>query len=100
MRSARSASRLVVEGLCWWPRLKDPGGKWPRWPSLIAVVESAEREVVVLVGVPLKSQDGVSFISISTNDVVMLSRGRRQREKMGRTAPQTECLVESSEAGG
>lgn len=53
MRSARSASRLVREELCWWPRSKGPWGKWPRWPSLMAVVERAEREVVVLVGVPL-----------------------------------------------
>lgn len=47
IRSARSASRLLTEGLCWCPR------RAPRWPSLMAVVERAEREVVVLVGVPL-----------------------------------------------
>jgi hypothetical protein len=55
MRSARSASRLLVEGLCEWPRPLKPGSgwAWPRWPSLMAVVERAESDVVVLVGVPL-----------------------------------------------
>lgn len=52
MRSARSASRELVERLCWWPRWGWAG--CPRWPSLMAVVESAERDVVVLVGVPLR----------------------------------------------
>jgi hypothetical protein len=33
----------------WWPY----GRALPRWPSLIAVVERAERDVVVLFGVPL-----------------------------------------------
>lgn len=28
-------------------------GAWPRWPSLMAVVERVEREVVVELGVPL-----------------------------------------------
>ena len=56
MRSARSASRVVVEALeeaeevcrCrweWWDA--------PWWPSFMAVVERAEREVVPLFGVPL-----------------------------------------------
>lgn len=54
MRSARSASRLVAEGLCWWPRPGFAGGRWPRWPSLMAVVDRADSEVVVLVGVPLE----------------------------------------------
>ena len=55
MRSARSASRLLVERLCWWPRWPKCG-PWPRWPSLMAVVDSADSEVVVLVGVPLFGQ--------------------------------------------
>jgi hypothetical protein len=60
IRSARSASRLVVDGLCWCPRSRPgPWGKWPRWPSLMAVVERALNEVVVLVGVPGISE-GVS----------------------------------------
>lgn len=48
MRSARSASRVcgVCGGLLW-------AGRWPLWPSFMAVVERAESEVVVLVGVPL-----------------------------------------------
>src|SRR3954470_19262934 len=59
MRSARSASGLLVEGLEWWPRW---GGRAaPRWPSLMAVVERAEREVVVLVGVPL-GKDAISTV--------------------------------------
>jgi hypothetical protein len=59
MRSARSASREDVEGLCWWPGIWEAPVGCPRWPSLIATVERAEREVVVLVGVPGIS-DGVS----------------------------------------
>ncbi len=55
MRSARSASRELVLGFEWWPRPWG-GGAWPRWPSLIAVVDRAEREVVVLVGVPLEGR--------------------------------------------
>ena len=53
MRSARSASRLLVEAWWAWPRWLVVGSAWPRWPSLMAVVERAERDVVVLVGVPL-----------------------------------------------
>ncbi len=53
MRSARSASRLLVERLCWCPRENGPWWVWPRWPSLMAMVERAEMDVVVLVGVPL-----------------------------------------------
>jgi hypothetical protein len=61
MRSARSASRMEVlevegkeEGMVW-------GCEEPRWPSFRAVVErveSAERVVVVEVGVPLESVRG------------------------------------------
>jgi hypothetical protein len=50
MRSARSASRVFVETRCWWPA---DGITLPRWPSLIAVVERAERDVVAEFGVPL-----------------------------------------------
>lgn len=60
MRSARSASRLVADGLCWWPRLNRPPCKWPRWPSLMAVVDRADSDVVVLVGVPLGFTELVS----------------------------------------
>jgi len=61
MRSRRSAARVDVEVRgkgkadgAWW---------WPRWPSLRAVVERAEREVrevvvLVLVGVPLGGVSG------------------------------------------
>jgi hypothetical protein len=47
-----------MEELCWWPRSAWPGAKWPRWPSFMAVVESADKDVVVLVGVP-----GISGVS-------------------------------------
>lgn len=53
MRSARSASRLVSEELCWCPRSSGPWGKCPRWPSFMAVVDRALSDVVVLFGVPL-----------------------------------------------
>ena len=56
MRSARSASRVLVEELelvdevcVWWVC----GGAWPLWPSLMAVVDRADREVVPELGVPL-----------------------------------------------
>ena len=58
MRSARSASR--VRGV-WGGSVC--GGRWPLWPSLMAVVERAESEVVVLVGVPLQGMF-VSFRSV------------------------------------
>jgi hypothetical protein len=58
MRSARSASRLLVEGWWLWPRWVVPGRFCPRWPSLMAMVERAESEVVVLVGVPLDEDSG------------------------------------------
>jgi hypothetical protein len=54
MRSARSASRVVAEEVedWWaWPRWWGKGVPW--WPSLMAVVERAEREVVPELGVPL-----------------------------------------------
>lgn len=56
MRSARSASRVFVElreveeEWCAW---RPWGWGWPWWPSLMAVVDSAEREVVPELGVPL-----------------------------------------------
>lgn len=60
MRSARSASRVVVEEAeadedwCPWPWPWECGKGAPWWPSLMAVVERAEREVVPELGVPLK----------------------------------------------
>lgn len=61
MRSARSASRVLEEAVWWWPW---PlwGKALPRWPSLIAVVERAEREVVAEFGVPL-FEVSFSFLS-------------------------------------
>lgn len=57
IRSARSASRVVVEEVeadeLWWPWPWEWGKGAPVWPSLMAVVESAEREVVPELGVPL-----------------------------------------------
>jgi hypothetical protein len=50
MRSARSASR-VFEEEWWWPPVC--GNDAPRWPSLIAIVDRAEMEVVAEFGVPL-----------------------------------------------
>ena len=61
MRSARSASRVLVEEVedveevWWWCGW---GGACPRWPSLMAVVERADREVVVELGVPLERGSG------------------------------------------
>jgi hypothetical protein len=52
MRSARSASSDVVDGLWAWLRPR-AWRWWPRWPSLVAVVERVDSEVVVDVGVPL-----------------------------------------------
>jgi hypothetical protein len=56
MRSARSASRVVVEEVeaeeDWWA-CRPWGNGWPWWPSLMAVVDSAESEVVPELGVPL-----------------------------------------------
>lgn len=52
MRSARSRSASLLEGVWRWPWPKW-GKAEPRWPSLMAVVERAEREVVVEFGVPL-----------------------------------------------
>ena len=52
MRSARSASKVLDDGVWWWP-WPVCGKEVPRWPSLMAVVERAEREVVVELGVPL-----------------------------------------------
>lgn len=60
MRSARSASRLPSEAFGWWPARWFDEGRWPRWPSLIAVVDRAEREVVVEVGVPLEAAHRMS----------------------------------------
>ena len=51
MRSARSASRVLDEGVWWWPPVW--GKEAPRWPSLMAIVDRAEREVVAEFGVPL-----------------------------------------------
>lgn len=48
------------------------GGRWPLWPSFMAVVERAEREVVVLVGVPL-----VGDVSLAE----VLGRVGERREK-------------------
>lgn len=59
--SARSASRLPWEACCWWPGWWVVAVACPRWPSLIAVVERAEREVVVEVGVPLEVIRSVLF---------------------------------------
>lgn len=78
MRSARSASRVVVElaeegdedGWCGW-------GLWPLWPSLMAVVERALMEVMPELGVPL-GKGGVS-----------LGAGGRGGGGRGRTA----CLM-------
>jgi hypothetical protein len=57
MRSARSASRVVVEEVeadeDWWAWPRECGKGAPWWPSLMAVVERAEREVVPELGVPL-----------------------------------------------
>lgn len=50
IRSARSRSASLEEGVLRWPEW---GKAEPRWPSLMAVVERAEREVVVEPGVPL-----------------------------------------------
>jgi hypothetical protein len=50
--SARSASRVLLEELWRWP-WPVWGKPVPRWPSLIAVVERVEREVVPELGVPL-----------------------------------------------
>lgn len=58
MRSARSASRLFCDA-CWWcwlPRWLVVARAWPRLPSLMAVVERADSEVVVEVGVPLEAR--------------------------------------------
>lgn len=66
MRSARSASRLFCEACWWWPpRWLVVAKAWPRLPSLMAVVERAEREVVVEVGVPL---DGGQLRSATTQE--------------------------------
>lgn len=58
IRSARSAARLEGDWEEWDVVVERGKGKacgWaePRWPSFIAVVERAEREVVVELGVPL-----------------------------------------------
>lgn len=53
IRSARSASRVLLDGVWWWWPPVPWGWEVPRWPSLIAVVERAESEVVVEFGVPL-----------------------------------------------
>lgn len=57
MRSARSASRVVVEVSESederWGR-RPTGRRLPWWPSLMAVVESAERDVVPELGVLLE----------------------------------------------
>lgn len=55
MRSARSASRVLAEEVWWWPGPKPWwwGKEAPRWPSLMAMVERAEIEVVAELGVPL-----------------------------------------------
>ena len=56
MRSARSASRVVVEFVdaedAWWA-WRPCGSGWPVWPSLMAVVDKAESDVVPEFGVPL-----------------------------------------------
>lgn len=84
MRSARSASRLLVERLCWCPRWWGPFG-CPRCPSLIAVVERADREVAVLVGVPLFGY--------------LVSVGRPGRWGI-LTASRTACLAAMAAGGG
>lgn len=58
IRSARCASRVLLERVCWWCELA-VGWAEPRCPSLMAVVERAERDVVVELGVPL---EGITLV--------------------------------------
>lgn len=55
IRSARSASRVLDDGVWWWLLGLELwwGKEAPRWPSLMAIVERAESEVVAELGVPL-----------------------------------------------
>lgn len=41
----------------------------PRWPSLVAVVDKADREVVVLVGVPLQAVGRTQVSAYFTQDL-------------------------------
>lgn len=95
MRSARSASRLLVVAFWGWPsrRWRWPESDCPRWPSFVAVVDRAEREVVVLVGVPLRVREGMISIAAGSRidtgdvcDVIYLqanSSSRRPGEGLG-----------------
>lgn len=90
MRSARSASRLFCEACWWWPppRWLVVARAWPRLPSLMAVVDRAEREVVVDVGVPLEGR------------VKRERRARQETEERRLTGLPRECLGPRARAGG
>ena len=49
---------MLLERVCWWCELA-VGWAEPRCPSLMAVVERAERDVVVELGVPL---EGITLV--------------------------------------
>lgn len=76
IRSARSASRVLLDGVWWWP-WPEWGKEDPRWPSLMAVVDRAESEVVVELGVPgasvgVSGLEGGSGISIKVGVAIAL----------------------------
>lgn len=91
MRSARSASRVVVEEVeaeeDWWACRPWANG-WPWWPSLMAVVDSADNEVVPELGVPLMVVSSFQFPSQSTDQSFKLTATERRG---GLTGP---CLRE------
>ena len=103
MRSARSASRVVVEALedveeAW----RCGGWEWewwvaPWWPSFMAVVERAEREVVPELGVPLDLGERGKWGGLVVWGARESGVKRRERDTYG---PMSEGVTGSEGGGG
>lgn len=83
MRSARSASRFVLV-YCECAGCVEDGRAVPRWPSLMAVVERTESEVVVLLGVPLydNGQLAINAWSVVLQNIRHLRRSIWRRRRL------------------